>query len=82
MNIINPNSPMFNTLIFYLMCIFIILIIKPSFMYCHKNKKFKSFGCRRDQSLFSFPIITIIISIVIYMIFLCLDILFTLLSNK
>jgi len=44
-------------------------------MYCDKTKKFKSFGCGKDQTILCFPIICLTSVIVFYLIFLTVDIL-------
>lgn len=82
MGIINPNTPVFNTIIFYLIVICLILIIKPKFMYSDKENKFKQFGCGEDQTLLSFPIVGIGSGIIIYAIFLFIDALFSYLDKK
>lgn len=68
------SSPVYNTIIFYVILIIIILVLKPSFMYCNKTKKFKAFGFEEGQTILCFPILCIIIVIVLYFFFLMLDI--------
>ncbi|AYV82364.1 MAG: hypothetical protein Homavirus37_3 [Homavirus sp.] len=82
MDIIDPSRPLYNTIVFYILIICIILIIKPSFMYCHRSKKFKSFGLSDNQTIFSFPLIAISTGIVLYMIFLTVYILCKYLDEK
>lgn len=77
MDIINPNAPVYNTIIFYIMIVCILLIIKPSFMYDHKKKCFKTFGTSEGKTVFSFPVITIGSGILLYLIFLFVEILNT-----
>jgi uncharacterized membrane protein len=74
MGLVDPSTPLYNTIIFYILIIFIFLIAKPTFMYCHESKRFKSFGLSTNQTIFSFPFITISTGIVLYMIFLTLSI--------
>ena len=74
MGIINPYNPVTNALIFYVIFVLILLIVKPKFLYSDKNKKFKQFGCRKDQTLLSFPVIAIIAGIFFYMIFSSLEV--------
>lgn len=71
---INAGSPVYNTIIFYIILIIIILITKPDFMYCKDTKKFKPFGCSNGQTVLSFPIISITSVIVLYLMFLMLDV--------
>lgn len=71
---ISPNQPVYNTVIFYIIIVCIILLIKPNFMYCHKTKQFKAFGCNKNQTLTSFPVVCISTGIVLYMIFLWIKI--------
>jgi hypothetical protein len=68
------SGPIYNTILFYIFFITIILIIKPKIMYCNKNKCFKPFGCEKGQTLFCFPIACITSIIVLYLIFLMIDI--------
>ena len=69
------SSPVYNTILFYILLIALLLIIKPNIMYCYKSKKFKSFGCGKEQTLFCFPLICITSVIILYFIFLMMDIL-------
>jgi len=80
--IFDPSSPVFNAIIFYILIISIILLLKPSFMYDEKTNKFKSFGCNDDQTIFSFPVISIIIAIILYLIFLLIDIFYSNVLSK
>jgi len=68
------SSPVYNTILFYILLITIILVLKPSNMYCHKTKRFKSFGCGKDQTLFCFPIVCLSSVIIFYLIFLMVEI--------
>lgn len=69
------SSPVYNTILFYILLVAIILILKPAFMYCNKTKRFKSFGCSKDQTILCFPIVCLSSVIVLYFIFLTIDIL-------
>lgn len=82
MDIIDPSRPLYNTIVFYILIICILLITKPQFMYCHKTKKFKSFGLSSNQTIFSFPLVAISSGIVLYSIFLTLHILCKYLDEK
>lgn len=68
------SSPIYNTILFYILLVTLILILKPSSMYCDKTKRFKSFGCGRDQTILCFPIICLTSVIIFYFIFLMIEI--------
>lgn len=74
MTFINPNNPVFNTIIFYILITSIILVLKPKFMYCYESNKFKSFGFGEGKTLISFPVISIMSGIMLYFVFLWIDI--------
>lgn len=82
MNIIDPEYPVYNAIIFYIMFICIILIIRPKIMYCCETKKFKSFGFGDNKTLMSFPIVAISMGIILYMFFLWVEILYLYLNDK
>jgi hypothetical protein len=79
--IVDPNTPVYNTIIFYIMIVCIILIIKPRFMYCQETKRFKPFGCGEDGTIMSFPLVSIGSGIVLYLFFLLVFILNQFLEN-
>jgi hypothetical protein len=79
---IDSNSPVYNAVVFYILIIIIILIIRPKFMYCNKKKKFKTFGIGKDKTLLSFPLISIMLVIMLYIIFIIVKILAEYLENK
>ena len=68
------SSPIYNTILFYILFVAIILFIKPKFIYCHKTKKFKQFGCNKNQTLLCFPVVCITSVIIFYFIFLVIHI--------
>ena len=70
MTIIDPQTPMFNSIIFYIIIVTILILAKPKFMYSTKTKKFKSFGCKKGQTLLSFPVVSITSAFALYLIFL------------
>ena len=74
MVLIDPSSPVYNTIIFYILIIIIFLILKPNFMYCQKSKRFKSFGLGEDQAIFCLPIMCIVCVIFLYIIFVTIQI--------
>lgn len=69
------SDPLYNSILFYILFIIIILLIKPKFLYNQKTNKFKPFGFGKNQSVFCFPTLCIVAVIVLYIIFLGLDIL-------
>jgi len=75
------SSPVYNTILFYILLVTIILVLKPSNMYCQKTKRFKSFGCGKNQTLLCFPIVCITAVIVFYFIFLMVEIISGYLDN-
>jgi|688.fasta_scaffold1401800_2 hypothetical protein len=75
------TNPVYNTILFYILFVTIILVLKPRNIYCHKTKRFKSFGCGKEQTLLSFPIICISTVIVLYFIFLMVEIVSGYLDN-
>lgn len=72
--LLDPTNPVYNTIILYILLICTILLVKPTFMYCHKSKKFKSFGFESNQTLFSFPVISIANVILLYLFFLGVEV--------
>lgn len=76
MDIINPKTPVYNTLIFYIIIIVTIIIIKPSFLYCEKTQKFRTFGCQEEQTIFPLPVVAIGCGIFLYFIFLLIELFF------
>ena len=69
------SSPIYNTILFYIILITVILILKPRSMYCYKTKKFKPFGLEKGKTLLCFPIVAITSVVVLYFIFLMVEIL-------
>ena len=75
MVLINPASPVHNTIIFYIIIMVAIILVRPSVMYSSKINKFKSFGCGDDQTLMSLPVVGLTSAIVLYFIFLMIEVL-------
>ena len=73
---LSPNTPVTNTIIFYIIIVILLVLIKPNFIYDHKTNKFKSFGCGENKTLISFPVVCIGVGIVLYLIFLLINILY------
>ena len=67
MNIL--NSPLYLSILVYIFLVFFLLIYKPRLLYC-KNGKLKLTGCGKNKTIFSLPVILIVISFILYFIFL------------
>lgn len=76
------SSPVYNTILFYILFVSTILIIKPCVMYCNETKKFKSFGCGKGQTIVCFPLVCISSVIILYFIFLIAEIVGEYLDKK
>ena len=63
------NNPLYNSLKVYIIIIVLLIYLKPSFIYDKKQKQFKSFGLDKNSTIFSLPILSIFLSIIIYFIF-------------
>ena len=79
--IISPSNPVYNSIIFYIIIICLVLIIKPKFMYCRRANRFKEFGIAKNKTIITLPVFSITIAIILYMIFLLVSILNGLLSK-
>ena len=71
---ISASNVFYNTLLFYMIIVTILLILKPEFMYSEKQKKFKSFGMGKGKTLFCLPIISIGSAIILYFLFFFIEI--------
>ena len=60
------SNRLYNSIKIYIILIIIIILIRPHFLYDRKNNKFKSFGTKRNETIFSLPIISILLAISIY----------------
>lgn len=74
--IFDPYSPAYNTIIVFIIIIIIILVVKPKFMYDKKKNKFKQFGCGHHKTLLPFPMVSITLCIIIYILFSLVETLF------
>jgi hypothetical protein len=50
-----------------------IIIFKPDFLYDNKHKRFKSFGTRKNTTILSLPIFSILLAVLIYTFFQWID---------
>ena len=73
MGLLDPHSPLNNTIVFYIILIIGIIITKPKFMYCHKSNKFKPFGYGENKTILPFSIVSISGGIIFYIIFSLID---------
>ena len=66
--IINPYTPVFNTIVFYILIICLILIMKPKSI-------FKPFGTGKNETLFAFPTVCLGTGILLYLFFMIVEVL-------
>lgn len=64
------STPLYNSILVYIIFIIILFITKPSIMYDETNTKFRSFGLDKDETLLSFPFVVLGGGVLIYFIFL------------
>jgi hypothetical protein len=74
MDIVDPNAPLYNAIIFYILIVGVLLIVKPNFMYCDKTNKFKPFGFEEGKTLVCFPTVAICMAVLLYIIFISINI--------
>ena len=73
--VINKNNTLINSILFYLIVVFIIIYHKPDFIY-DNFERLKKFGINNDEkSLTPLPIFIVLISIGIYLLFTLINIL-------
>lgn len=65
-------SPLYNTLLVYIIMIVAILVIKPAFMYDYTENRFKSFGLANNETFFSFSFSALAGGVIVYLFFLAL----------
>jgi len=73
MSILEATKPLYNTVIIYIFSMFLIIYYKPNIMYSHKHKKFKQFGVDHNRTIFTLPIVSILIAIILYLFFSYLE---------
>lgn len=73
MGLLNPQNSLFNSILIYLIIIFLVIYNKPNFIFDKKRKKFKEFGLESSKSIISLPILSIIIAVVTYVIFFYIE---------
>ena len=67
------NNPLYNSLKVYIIIIVLLIYLKPQFLYDNKKNQFKSFGLDKNSTIFSLPILSIFLAIIIYLIFSWID---------
>ena len=67
------SNPLYNSLKIYIIIIISLIYFKPEFIYDKKTKKFKQFGIGKGCTIFSLPILSIILAVILYIIFLWID---------
>jgi hypothetical protein len=67
--LIDPYNPVLNTIIIYIIIMLLLVSYKPKIIFDKRRQKYKSFGIGKYNSLFSLPVLAIIIAIMIYAFF-------------
>jgi hypothetical protein len=62
---------LYPSIVTYILVMIIILLIKPKFLYDKNTKQLKQFGTRNTQTIFTLPLLSIILSIIIYFMMVC-----------
>lgn len=70
------NGKIYNTIIFFIIIIILIYSIKPNFLYNSSTSSFRSFGFGEDETIFTLPVVAIILALILYFIFTILDLLY------
>ena len=66
---LNPELPVYNASLIYILLVVCLVMIKPDSIYDHSNKKFKEFGSDRNKTILTLPIVSISSAIIIYFLF-------------
>jgi len=67
------SNPLFNTLKIYIIIIILLVYLKPDFIYDKKTKKFRQFGTDKGNTIFSLPVLSILLAVVLYLLFLSIN---------
>jgi hypothetical protein len=67
------SNPLYNSLKIYIIIIIGLIYFKPEFIYDKKTKKFKQFGINKGNTIFSLPVLSILLAVVLYILFLWID---------
>lgn len=71
---LEPDNPVYNAVIMYILIITVILIMKPSFMYDYQNNTFKLFGIGDNKTIYAYPTVTLCSALLLYIFFLLVSI--------
>jgi|688.fasta_scaffold165858_3 hypothetical protein len=71
--IFDPYNPVFNTIFVYIIVMLLIISSKPKILYDTKRKKFKQFGTGKNETVFTLPIIAILVAVLLYIIFVFIE---------
>jgi hypothetical protein len=63
------SNILYNSIKIYLLIIILLIFIRPNFIFDKKNNKFKSFGIKKNHTIFSLPILSILIAFGTYLFF-------------
>jgi hypothetical protein len=69
MDILNPDTPIYNSIVFYIITIILIIIYKPDYIYNNESNERKEFGLKENQTLFPFSFSIIFFAIFYSLIF-------------
>jgi len=69
MGLLNPQNPLINTIIIYIISLSLLLYNKPKLIYDKKTMKFKQFGLNKGKSILCLPILSILMAIIYYIFF-------------
>lgn len=62
------NVPLYNSIICYIITIIGLYIFKPSLVYDNYHNEFKEFGCDENETIFTIPVLSLTVSVIIYII--------------
>ncbi len=67
------SNPLFNSLKVYIIIIILLVYFKPNFIYDNQIKKFRQFGTNKGNTIFSLPVLSIFLAVLLYIVFLSID---------
>ena len=69
----NPQLPVYNATILYILLVVSLVLIKPDSMYDRENKRFREFGSGRNRTVMSLPVVSISAAILLYLLFSAIE---------
>jgi heme/copper-type cytochrome/quinol oxidase subunit 2 len=66
---LDSKYPVYNSIIMFVIIVVILFIFRPSFIYSKKINKFKQFGTKEEETIFTFHITSIGMGILLYFMF-------------